>query len=118
MTDLTEGPAVAGTSWRLGAINDVEAPGEERPTIDFHADGTVSGGAGVNRFRGTWTQIVDLLEFGPLTVTRMAGPPEAMDLETRFLAVLSGRCRATVDGDRLTLEGESGWLGLSRIAPG
>jgi heat shock protein HslJ len=118
MTDPSEGPAIAGTGWQLEAINDVEAPGDGRPTIEFHTDGTVSGSAGVNRFMGTWTQAVDLVEFAPLAVTRMAGSSEAMDLETRFLAVLSGRCRAAVDGDRLTLGGESGWLGLSRIAPG
>ena len=43
------------------------------------------------------------MEFGQLVSTLMAGPPEAMDQEQRFLGTLSGTQRFAVDGDVLVL---------------
>jgi heat shock protein HslJ len=70
-------------SWLLaeiaGEIVDAGAPRE----IRFDA-GRVIGQVGVNRFSGSYTQTEDGIEFGPAAMTRMAGPPELMDLEARF----------------------------------
>jgi heat shock protein HslJ len=76
-------------SWRLveiaGQQVDPDAPNEIR-----FVDGQVSGRVGVNRFTGSYTVAGDTIEFGPAAATRMAGPPELMDLEDRFLAALQG----------------------------
>jgi heat shock protein HslJ len=76
-------------SWRLveitGETVDPAAPGEIR-----FDDGRVSGQVGVNRFTGSYTVTGDTIEFGPAAVTRMAGPPERMDLESRFHQALQG----------------------------
>jgi heat shock protein HslJ len=62
-----------------GELVDADAPRE----IRFDA-GKVIGRVGVNRFSGSYTQTEDGIEFGPAAMTRMAGPPELMDLEARF----------------------------------
>jgi heat shock protein HslJ len=49
-----------------------------------------SGRVGVNRFTGGYNVAVDSIEFGPAAATRMAGPPELMDLGDRYLAALQG----------------------------
>ena len=85
---------LAGTGWVVTSIDEDPLLVEDPPTIAFEEDGSVSGGAGVNRFVGTWSMDEDVLVFGPLATTRMAGPPERMDLEHRFLAVLEARCNA------------------------
>jgi heat shock protein HslJ len=78
-----------GGSWRLVEIDgkpvDPDAPNEIR-----FDDGRISGRIGVNRFNGSYIVSADTIEFGPAATTRMAGPPELMDLEDRFLAALQG----------------------------
>jgi heat shock protein HslJ len=53
-------------------------------------NGRVSGQVGVNRFTGSYTDAGDTIDFGPAATTRMAGPPDLMDLEDRFLSALQG----------------------------
>jgi heat shock protein HslJ len=71
----------------------------------------VSGFSGVNRFAGT-TEIAALREgklaLTPLAVTRMAGPPAAMDLENRFLTALQQARSFRIDGDALRLAAVDG----------
>ncbi len=83
---------LAGTSWVVTSIDEEPLPVDDPPTIGFDDEGHVSGGAGVNRFTGTWSLDEGVLVFGPLATTRMAGPPDRMDLERRFLEVLGARC--------------------------
>lgn len=76
-------------SWRIA---NVEVPaGAKIPTVTFVADGKVHGTAGINRYHST----IDIAAFdkgqwrpGPVMVTRMAGAPEAMQLEAAFLGAL------------------------------
>jgi heat shock protein HslJ/phosphoglycolate phosphatase-like HAD superfamily hydrolase len=57
-------------------------------TIEFKADGSVSGSTGVNRFQGQAKIDGDRLTMGPLATTRRAGPPALMDQESRFLKTI------------------------------
>jgi putative lipoprotein len=93
---------LTGTTWRLERLGDA-ALDRVRSTITFGADGNVSGAGGVNRFFGGYRVVDDALEFGQLASTLMAGPPEAMEQEQRFLAALGGTRRFAVDGDVLTI---------------
>lgn len=76
------------------------------PTMTIAARGRVSGLAGVNRYSTTLDQAS--LEGGnwtlaPIIVTKMAGPPQLMDLETRFIGALSTVDQARIVGERLEL---------------
>ncbi|MEA1901910.1 MAG: META domain-containing protein [Actinomycetota bacterium] len=54
-------------------------------SLEF-VEGRVGGVASINRFMG---QFGDELLFGPLATTMMAGPPQLMEQEGRYLGLLS-----------------------------
>lgn len=95
--------------WTLVAIEESTlGPGDDQntaPTLTIAEDGTIHGFTGVNRFtgrvdpaalaRGQWA-------LGPLATTRMAGPAQQMQLESRYTAMLAGANRiTTANGDLL-----------------
>jgi heat shock protein HslJ len=102
--------ALTGTSWVVTSIDQAPLAVDDPPTIDFDEDGHVGGGSGLNRFSGAWTMDEGVLVLGPLATTRMAGPPERMDLERRFLGVLAARCTVLVDDDELQLTSDGSTL--------
>lgn len=98
------GLPLAGTEWQCLTIAGAPVKDPQPPTLAFGADGRASGFAGVNRYGGSWTAAAgNALKLGPMAATRMAGPPERMDLEQRFLAALEGVDAATVQGPTLAL---------------
>jgi heat shock protein HslJ len=109
--------AVIVGDWRLAQFGEEDAASlpaepERRPTLVVDEAGKVNGFAGVNRYGGSLSAEA-LAEgaffLGPIVSTRMAGPREAMDLETRFLRTLGEASTFRVDGEVLVLEagGES-----------
>ena len=70
-----------------------------RSTLTFGADGRVSGRGGVNQFGGSFRVADDTIEFGEMMQTLMAGPPEAMEQEQRFLDALSGNRAWSISRD-------------------
>ena len=77
-----------------------------RPHMEIAADGSVTGNTGVNSFSGALDPEALLqgrFALGPVVATEMAGRPEAMRLEQRFLQELQRARRYGVDGDRLEL---------------
>jgi heat shock protein HslJ len=64
----------------------------------------VSGTSGVNRYSGS---VLDG-SFGPLATTMMAGPPDIMEQEAKFLALLDRCDGARAEGDllQLSIDGE------------
>ena len=83
-------PAEMAGSWTLVAIDGMPfADVGKAPTLEILEDGSVSGVGGVNRFR-TQLEITGAgLSFGPAAATKMAGPPEAMELESAYMKRLS-----------------------------
>jgi heat shock protein HslJ len=65
-----------GTRWRVEDLAGQGLTGTASIEIAFGADGVLSGSTGVNRFRGLYRFVDDRLTIGPITTTRMAGPPE------------------------------------------
>ena len=103
--------------WELTRLGDIEMhSGIPRPTLVV-ADGSVSGFAGVNRFNGGLAAEGPFL-FTPLATTRMAGPPPAMELETRYLAALQQATAWKVEGDALVLSADGIEVLDFRRAPG
>jgi heat shock protein HslJ len=78
-----------GRTFRVAAIDGT--PTLESPVADleFGTDGRVTGCATVNRIFGPYAIDGGTLTCGPLAGTLMAGPPEAMDQETRLHRALA-----------------------------
>jgi len=81
-----------GREWVLRKLSSTEAAPSE-PEITLIIDGDrVSGSSGCNSYHGTIGEgeTATSLTVGPLAATRMACPPEVMDLEQRVTAALQG----------------------------
>lgn len=114
-------PRIDAVEWRCteligpgGAKVDVT---DRPPSLRIGADGRASGFAGVNRYfaeakPGNAIAQPEPLRFGPVGATRMAGPPERMELERAFTAMLEGVRSFSVGagprGPVLTLNDERG----------
>lgn len=101
---------LAGTSWKLVELDGLPAPepldGWERQSLEFNVDGLrVTGNGGVNRFGGRYTEDGNTLLFGPLAMTRRAGPTAQMDAEQLYTRVLSRVVGWRQDGNSLVLIG-------------
>ena len=94
-------------------------PGSEL-TVDFAADGTLSGDGGVNRYRAGYTTAP--AAGGELTIhvdepasTMKAGDPKLMDQEQRFLAALVSARTVTFQGTSITLRTADDAIALTLI---
>ncbi|MEM9381928.1 MAG: META domain-containing protein [Planctomycetota bacterium] len=110
-----EPPDLVG-SWTVEEVLGTEVAGEG-VYLAFASDGSLSGSTGVNTLNGSWEVSEGTLSIPPLATTRMAGPPELMDQESRFTEAL-GRARGWVveDDGRLSLRDDAGET-LLRAAP-
>lgn len=110
--------AVAAQPWRIVELSG--APIEPADAVlELHfdvANAAVSGRSGVNAFSGTFVRDGASLRFGPLAVTRMAGPPARMELETTVLAALEATRGWRVGDRRLDLLDAAGAT-LARCEP-
>jgi heat shock protein HslJ len=103
-------PGLVGTSWNCLTIGTTKVNGPHPPSLAFGTDGRASGFGGVNRYGGPWEMKDGALHFGDMSCTRMAGTPERMELETRYLAALARASVARLDGHVLTLGDATGPL--------
>ena len=97
--------SLVGT-WITESIGDEPVSPDVESSITFDEDGGVFGRGGVNSFRGTYAAAENEVEFGPLAVTLMAGPDDAMVHEGRLLALLAGCRPYKVDDQGLTIGGD------------
>jgi heat shock protein HslJ len=91
-----------GSEWWVVSIGGEPLLDHSTPTIAF-ADGRVAGRATVNRYHGPYRIVDGGIELGPVAMTLMAGPPDAMELERRFVEALGGLLPIAVDVDTLTI---------------
>ncbi|WP_051640072.1 META domain-containing protein [Cellulomonas sp. URHE0023] len=78
----------------------VESDSDPVVKLELKDDGSVSGSDGCNQLNGTWTIDGSDIKFGAFAATMMA----CADVDTW----LSGASTATVDGDAMTVLGDSG----------
>jgi heat shock protein HslJ len=80
---------IAATEWQLAQMDGQPlAAGVKPPVIHFEIDG-VRGFAGCNRFTAPVKEVSPgVIQIGAVAATKMACPPEQMDLEQAFLAEL------------------------------
>lgn len=99
------------TDWVLTGLNGEAVSVTESmmtPSIRFDREaGLAAGNSGVNQFSGGYTLTDGSIEFGPMRSTMMAGPPEAMELESTFMQALNAMTGwRIVDGTLEFLDGE------------
>jgi heat shock protein HslJ len=102
------GSAAAGLvgGWDLAEMGPTADFAHLLPTIEFRADGTVSGFAGCNTFHGTYSSDGASLTLGPLATTRIGCPRPASAVEAEYLEALSGVTGWAIEPDgRLRLDG-------------
>lgn len=85
-------------------------PPARPPVLRFDGDGRVTGTTGVNRLAGAWALASGVLTLGPLAMTRRAGPPARMAVESALVSALEGPLAVARDGDGLRLGGADGVL--------
>lgn len=108
-------PVGSWTLWLIqGETAETAVPKTAKvPTLHINNEGEVSGTAGVNRYSAAAS--AELLaqsrfEVGQVIMTRMAGPPQAMRLESRYISLLQQARRYECDGKTLALRDDSGVL--------
>lgn len=99
-------------NWTLQELNgkalNAADYGKGLPTLDLQlATQRVSGQSGCNRFTGAAEAMGDKLVFGNLAGTRMACPGAAMQTETQYLGLLSGKALTyQLEAEKLTLKNQ------------
>jgi heat shock protein HslJ len=78
-------------------------PGDVESTLTIDDDGQVSIHPGCNTGGGDATIGDDVIDFGPIALTRMACMGPAMDVENFVMEVIDGKVRYSIDADALTL---------------
>ena len=99
-----DGEGKLAGDWKLTTLGDESPAADLMLTLSVAADGKVSGSSGVNRFAGKLAQEKDNKKlFGPLIMTRRAGPPKAMAVEAAYTEALDEASRFEIKEDKLTL---------------
>jgi heat shock protein HslJ len=125
LATLAAQPAsLAGTSWRVTAINNgrqavVSVVSGSTLTLSFAADGQASGSAGCNRYHTRYQGEATQLRFQAPAATRMMCPGEGlMEQEQAFLKALSTVASARHEGNRLELRTAEGALAVTLVREG
>lgn len=105
-TGGTDGPAgeaaeLAGRNfmWTGGVSEDCELP----PTLNFGADGRLSGSAGCNRLLGNFKQDGKKVDLGEIGTTMKLCAPAFMKVEQQFLGILKETAYITKSGEGIDL---------------
>ena len=87
-------------------VSEMMEPSLRSPSITILDDGTVHGFSGVNNFNSSVSPVGiqnGVFELSPTAMTMMAGPPDAMRVETRFMSDLQSVNGYVVQGNTLSL---------------
>ena len=95
-------------TWTLAELNGaaVNSP-RNPPSLTFEGE-RVTGSTGVNQLSAPYTATPTsasggIIAFADFITTKMAGPPEAMNLEQQFVAALAEADEFSADANTLTL---------------
>ena len=116
----TQSQDLAGTSWEvIGYNNGKQAVTSvllgSTITLDFAADGSLSGNSGCNTYKGSYTVTGDQITIGPLASTRMACSQELMDQESQYLAALGSAATYQIKDTGLELRMKDGALAIDGV---
>jgi heat shock protein HslJ len=106
---------LSGTSWEVTSYNNgkqavVSLLNGSEISLNFGADGQVSGNSGCNNYSGGYKATDNALKVGPLASTQMAcdKPAGVMDQEQQYLTALQNSATYEIAGDTLTIRDASG----------
>lgn len=110
------------TGYNNGAEAVVSLIAGSTMTAAFGDDLTLTGDAGVNSYRTTYTTAegspgVTEISIAPAAATRKAGPPKLMEQEQRFLQALESAATYTIQADRLVLRDASDAIAVTLTQP-
>jgi predicted amidohydrolase YtcJ/heat shock protein HslJ len=100
--DMADVNQAAGREWTLVSLNGKDVTAMQAPTMKF-AGGRLSIFGGINRLSGSYALVHDKVTMGEIVSTKMAGPPELMELESEFAKTLKDVDSFHVHGDKLEL---------------
>ncbi len=100
--DMLEVNQAAGKKWTLVWLNGESVDADKPPTMKFE-NGRLEIFGGINRLSGTYLLSGESVLMGDLVSTRMAGPPELMQLESSFSRVMASVNGFHVSGDDMEL---------------
>ena len=110
--------SLAGATWTLVSLGGQTLPTDLRPPTAVFDGVRMSGLGGCNRYAGQVQETAPgALAVGHLATTKMACPPPAMDVESRYFAMLAQVTHYRLAGSRLVLGGPSGELAFERAKP-
>jgi putative lipoprotein len=110
--------SLAGATWTLVSLGGQPLPTDLRPPTAVFDGVRVSGLGGCNRYAGQIDETAPgTIAVSPLAATKMACPPPAMDVESRYFALLAQVTHYRLAGSRLVLSGPSGELAFERAKP-
>jgi heat shock protein HslJ len=95
-------PGLEGITWELYELRGVPMEFDRSLTVRFEA-GNVQAFGGVNRMAGSFELAEGRLKIGSLRTTRMAGPPELMELEQTFADTLAAADGCQIENRELCL---------------
>ena len=96
-----QGDPLERSAWHVTSLEGRKVQGEL--TLQFGDDGRLMGRTGVNSISGSYRIEGSSLHIGPCAMTRMAGPPELMDQESRMTSALDKVDGFKRRGSELTL---------------
>ena len=99
MADLNQ---AAHKEWTLVSLGGSAITAGKPPTMTF-SGGKLSVFGGVNRLSASYALVGDSVTMGEIVSTRMAGPPDLMDLENKFAKTLATVNGFHVHGEELEL---------------
>jgi heat shock protein HslJ len=88
-----------GTIWTVVSVGGEFVDATNPPTMDFAADGALSGTTGCNQFSGTYTVDGSKLTVSPLTMTMMLCEGPVGDGEALFAPAIQGATAWAIDAD-------------------
>ncbi|MCX7303733.1 MAG: amidohydrolase family protein [Hyphomicrobiales bacterium] len=100
--DMDSVNSAGNKDWTLTTLNGKKIDAVKPPSMRF-AKGELSVFGGINRLTGSYALIRESVVMGDLVSTKMAGPPELMELESSFANTLAKVNGFTVAGNELTL---------------
>lgn len=123
------GPAapLRATDWTCTWVSadgrTIVPPADAAPTLRIEPPADAAGHGGVNRFAGPAQMQAGepgaegAIAFPAIAATKMAGPPERMELERTYFAALRAAKRYAIAGRELELRGDGGPVARFRAAP-
>lgn len=108
---------LAGTSWRVAAVNGSPTPAVGDYLMRFESDGSVGARFGCNHMGGQYRLAGDTLTASNITSTLMGCPEPAGTFEAQGSAILSRPMQVSFSSkERMSLSNEVGSITLDRTS--